>query len=168
MRAAGANAVIGLTHLFMAQDKKLAGCADFDLILGGHEHTLLQSSSNGTPIFKMTADARELGKFNLNFDSENKKLTSLDWEVIPVTDEVADAPEFAAVFEKYKDLLQKLAEPVGRTGDRTRRAFAFKPHEGNKHRKLYRRHISQSGGRGHRFCQRRFDSRRPDIQSGNV
>ena len=27
MRAAGANAVIGLTHLFMAQDKKLANCA---------------------------------------------------------------------------------------------------------------------------------------------
>ena len=115
MRAAGANAVIGLTHLFMAQDKKLAGCACFDLILGGHEHTLLQSSSNGTPIFKMTADARELGKFNLNFDKQTKKLTSLDWEVIPVTDEVADAPEFTAVFDKYKDLLQKLAEPVGRT-----------------------------------------------------
>ncbi len=116
MRAAGANAVIGLTHLFMAQDKKLAGCADFDLILGGHEHTLLQSSANGTPIFKMTADARELGKFNLNFDAKTKKLTSLDWEIIPVTDEIKDAPEFAAVFDKYKDLLQKLAEPVGRTG----------------------------------------------------
>ncbi len=116
MRAAGANAVIGLTHLFMAQDKKLANCADFDLILGGHEHTLLQSSSNGTPIFKMTADARELGKFNLNFDNQSKKLTSLDWEVIPVTDQVADAPEFTPVFERYKDLLEKLAEPVGRTG----------------------------------------------------
>ena len=84
MREAGANAVIGLTHLFMAQDKKLAGCADFDLILGGHEHTLLQCSANGTPIFKMTADARELGKFNLNFDAKTKKLTSLDWEIIPV------------------------------------------------------------------------------------
>ena len=40
----------------------------------------------------------------------------MDWEIIPVTDEVADAPEFAAVFNKYKDLLQKLAEPVGMTG----------------------------------------------------
>ena len=65
MRAAGAKTIIALTHLFMAQDKQLAKCADFDLILGGHEHTLLQSSSDGTPIFKMTADARELGKFNL-------------------------------------------------------------------------------------------------------
>jgi 5'-nucleotidase len=116
MRAAGANAVVGLTHLFMVQDKELAKCADFDLILGGHEHTLLQSSSNGTPIFKMTADARELGKFNLNFDAKTKKLESLDWEIIPVTDKIAEAPEFTPVFEKYKDLLQKLAEPVGMSG----------------------------------------------------
>ena len=115
MRKAGANAVIGLTHLSMAQDKKLAGCAEFNLILGGHEHTLLQSSSNGTPIFKMTADARELGKFNMNFNRQTKRLESIDWEIIPVTDKIADAPEFAVVFDKYKELLQKLAEPIGRT-----------------------------------------------------
>ncbi len=109
------DAVVALTHLFMAQDKKLAECADIDLILGGHEHTLLQSSSNGTPIFKMTADARELGKFTLNFDRTTKKLISMDWEIIPVTDEIPEAPEFAPVVAKYKDLLQELAEPVGRT-----------------------------------------------------
>jgi 5'-nucleotidase len=116
MRAAGANAVVGLTHLFMFQDKELAKCAEFDLILGGHEHTLLQSSSNGTPIFKMTADARELGRFNLNFNAKSKKLESIDWEIIPVNDKIESAPEFAAVFDKYKDLLQKLAEPVGMSG----------------------------------------------------
>lgn len=109
------DAVIGLTHLFLEQDKKLAGCAKFDLILGGHEHTLLQSSANGTPIFKMTADARDLGRFDLNFDRTTKKLKSIDWSVIPVTDEIKDAPEFAVVFNKYKDLLEKLSEPVGRT-----------------------------------------------------
>lgn len=109
------NAVIGLTHLFMAQDKKLAGCADFDLILGGHEHTLLQSSSHGTPIFKMTADARELGKFNLNFNAQTKQLESMDWEIIPVTDQIPDAPEFAWVFDKYKSLLDQLAVKVGAT-----------------------------------------------------
>lgn len=115
MQAAGANAVVGLTHLFMRQDKELAKCADFDLILGGHEHTLLQSSSNGAPIFKMTADARELGRFNLNFDANTKRLESIDWEIIPVTDKTADAPEFARVADKYGDLLQKLAEPIGAT-----------------------------------------------------
>lgn len=109
------DAVVGLTHLFLAQDKKLAGCADFDLILGGHEHTLLQSSSNGTPIFKVAADAREMGKYVLNFNRATKKLESMDWDIIPVTDKIADAPEFAPVFNKYKDLLEKLSEPVGRT-----------------------------------------------------
>ncbi len=109
------NAVVGVTHLFMAQDKKLAGCADFDLILGGHEHTLLQSSAHGTPIFKMTSDAREVGKFNLSFDAKTKRLVSMDWEIIPVTDKIADAPEFAPVFEKYRPLLEQLAVGVGAT-----------------------------------------------------
>ncbi|REJ75435.1 MAG: bifunctional metallophosphatase/5'-nucleotidase [Acidobacteria bacterium] len=109
------DAVVGLTHLFMEQDKKAAGCADFDLILGGHEHSLLQSSANGTPIFKMTADAREVGKFNLNFDRQTKRLTGIDWEIIPVTDEIPDDPEFAPIVAKYKDLLDRLSVPVGAT-----------------------------------------------------
>jgi 5'-nucleotidase len=109
------DAVVALTHLSMTQDKEVAKCADIDLILGGHEHSLLQSSSNGTPIFKMTADAREMGKFTLNFDRATKDYISLDWEIIPVTDEIADAPEFAPVVAKYQALLDELAEPVGRT-----------------------------------------------------
>ena len=115
IRALGANVVVGLTHMFMAQDKKLSGCADFDLILGGHEHTLLQSSANGTPIFKMTADAREVGRFDLYIDIKSGKLASIDWKIIPVTDDIPDAPEFAPVAAKYKDLLEKLAVRVGAT-----------------------------------------------------
>lgn len=115
MRRAGANVIIGLTHMFMAQDKKLARCADLDLILGGHEHTLLQSSANGTPIFKMWADAREVGRFDLYINKKTGRLQSMDWQIIPVTDEIPDAPEFAPVFAKYKDLLEKLAVRVGAT-----------------------------------------------------
>lgn len=115
MRKKGANVVVGLTHLSMSQDKELAKCAQFDLILGGHEHSLLQSSSNGTPIFKMTSDGRELGRFNLNINQKTGRLSSLDWEVVPVTDKIADAPEFEPIMAKYKDLLLKLAEPVGMT-----------------------------------------------------
>lgn len=115
IRASGAATVIALTHLAMAQDKQLAGCAEFDLILGGHEHTLLQSSAHGTPIFKMTANAREAGKFDLYIDKKTGRLASMDWQVMPVTDKIADAPEFAAVSDKYKDLLTKLAERVGAT-----------------------------------------------------
>ncbi len=117
MRKKGAKTIIGLTHLSMAEDKKLAKCADFDLILGGHEHTLLQSSSNETPIFKMTADARELGRFDLFINKNTGRLEQMDWQIIPVNNKIEDAPEFAAVVDRYKDLLQKLSEPIGMTGE---------------------------------------------------
>jgi 5'-nucleotidase len=116
MRQAGANTIVALTHMFMWQDKQLARCAPgIDLILGGHEHTLLQSSSNGTPIFKMWADAREVGKFDLFIDKKTGKVTSMDWQIIPVTSEIKDDPDFAPVYAKYKDLLDQLEVRVGAT-----------------------------------------------------
>ena len=115
MRRAGAQTIIGITHLFMEQDKKLAGCEKFDLILGGHEHTLLQSSANGTPIFKMWADAREVGKFDLFIDKKTGKVQSMDWQIIPVTDQIPDASEFAPIVAKYKELLDQLEVRVGAT-----------------------------------------------------
>jgi 5'-nucleotidase len=116
IRAAGANTIVALTHLSMRQDKQLAQCAEgIDVIIGGHEHTLLQSASSGTPIFKMTADARELGRIDLNIDPKTGRVDSIDWQVIPVTDKTADDPAFAPVVEKYGKLLTELAAPVGRT-----------------------------------------------------
>ncbi len=116
MRAAGAQVVVALTHLSMREDKQLAHCVpEIDIIIGGHEHTLLQSLAGRTPIFKMTADARQLGRFDLTVDRATGKLQSVDWVVIPVNDKVAEDPQFAAVTEKYKDLLATYNEMVGRT-----------------------------------------------------
>lgn len=117
MKKQGAKTIIGLTHLAMSEDKQLAKCADFDLILGGHEHSILQSTSNHTPIFKMTADARELGKFDLFINKNTGKVEQMDWQIVPVTKAIPDAPEFASVTEKYKDFILKLAEPIGRTDE---------------------------------------------------
>jgi 5'-nucleotidase len=115
MRSKGAQVVVGLTHLAMSQDKVVAQCAPIDIIIGGHEHTLLQSLSGQTPIFKMTADGREMGKYDLNFNPNTGKVESIDWEVLPVTDKVQDDPAFAPVTAKYKDLLKDLATPIGHT-----------------------------------------------------
>ena len=114
-KKAHVDAVVALTHLSMSQDKELAKCADIDLILGGHEHNLLESSSSGTPIFKMWSDAREMGKFYLNFDASTHHLLSIDWTVVAVTKDIPDDPRFAPVYEKYRPLLEKLAERVGET-----------------------------------------------------
>jgi 5'-nucleotidase len=115
IRAKGAQVVIGLTHLSMREDKELARCVDLDVIIGGHEHTLLESLSVRTPIFKMTADAREMGHITLNIDAATGKLESIDWEVIPVTSQIPEDPQFAVVTEKYKKILTELAQRVGHT-----------------------------------------------------
>jgi 5'-nucleotidase len=111
----GAKTVVALTHLSMSEDKKVARCAQIDVIIGGHEHTLLQSASGGAPIFKMTSDARELGKIDLNISKESGRVESIDWRVIPVTKEIKEAPEFASVATKYARLMPDLARVVGRT-----------------------------------------------------
>jgi 5'-nucleotidase len=107
--------IVALTHLSMKEDKELARCADVDVIVGGHEHTLLQSAAGGAPIFKMTADARELGRIDLNISQTTGELESIDWRIIPVTSAVRSDPEFSVVMKKYSGLLRELARPVGRS-----------------------------------------------------
>ncbi|HZI20004.1 MAG TPA: 5'-nucleotidase C-terminal domain-containing protein [Pyrinomonadaceae bacterium] len=116
IEAAGAKAVVALTHLSLNEDKKLARCAPgIDIIIGGHEHTLLQSSAAGVPIFKMTADGREIGRFDLNLDPRTGEVESIDWRVIPVNETVPDDPAFAPVMAKYGAKLRELSSIVGRT-----------------------------------------------------
>ena len=115
IHANGIKTVIALTHLSMSEDKQVARCADVDVIIGGHEHTLLESASGGAPIFKMTADARELGQIDLNISKHTGAVESIDWKIIPVTDKTPDDPQFAAINRKYGSLLKELSRVVGRT-----------------------------------------------------
>ncbi len=111
----GVKVVVALTHLSMREDKEVARCADVDLIVGGHEHTLLESLAGHAPIFKMTADARELGQINLNISQATGELDSIDWKVIKVDNKTPEAPEFSAVYRKYANLLTELSKPVGQS-----------------------------------------------------
>jgi 5'-nucleotidase len=111
----GAKVVVALTHLSMREDKEVARCAGVNLIIGGHEHTLLESSAGGAPIFKMTADARELGQIDLNISKATGELSSIDWRVIPVTSQTPEDKLFSSIYSKYGKLLAELDRPVGRS-----------------------------------------------------
>jgi 5'-nucleotidase / UDP-sugar diphosphatase len=115
IHARGAKVVVALTHLSMREDKEVARCSDVDVIIGGHEHTLLESAAGGAPIFKMTADARELGRIDLNISKTSGELESIDWKVIPVTSETKEDQEFAAIYRRYQGLLKELSQIVGRS-----------------------------------------------------
>lgn len=113
LHAQGAKVVVALTHLSMREDKEVARCADVDVIVGGHEHSLLESHAGRAPIFKMTSDARELGQIDLNISQSTGELESIDWKVIQVDSKTKEAPEFAAVYRKYANLLTSLSTRVG-------------------------------------------------------
>jgi 5'-nucleotidase len=115
LHARGVKTVVALTHLSMSEDKEVARCADVDVIIGGHEHTLLESVSGGAPIFKMTADARELGQIDLNISKDTGAVESIDSRVIPVTSQTKEDPRFTAIYRKYGALLKELAQVVGQT-----------------------------------------------------
>ena len=115
IREAGAQTIIALTHLAMSDDKALARCSGVDVIIGGHEHTLLESMAGHAPIFKMTSDARELGRIDLNISKSTGKVESIDWEVIPINDQVPEDAAFAPMTAKYGPLLKELEQVIGRT-----------------------------------------------------
>ena len=124
LRNMGADVIIALTHLPMQQDKRLAAAGDIDLIVGGHEHELLQSVVGRTPISKMGSDGRNLGRMDLNLAQLRAKrprrarfkVQSLDWQAIPVTDGVAEDAQVAALVAGYeKELSASLDEVIGKT-----------------------------------------------------
>lgn len=132
LRRLGADVIVALTHLPMRDDKQLALEADVDLIVGGHEHEVLEAFAGRTLITKMGSDARNLGRIDLNITritsagrSRDRarqrsrarfKLESADFQTIPVTDAVADDPEVAAVIGEYeKQLNASLGEVIGKT-----------------------------------------------------
>ena len=89
MRAAGAQVIVAVTHLTMSQDKELARCAPIDVIIGGHEHTLLQSLAGRTPIFKMGSDGRNLGRIDMKFGHPGAPTARLEG---PVTSDIPEEP----------------------------------------------------------------------------
>jgi 5'-nucleotidase len=116
LRAKGVRVVVALTHLSMAEDKQLARRVPVDVILGGHEHTLLMSHAGRTPILKMGSDARNLGRIDLLISRATRSVESIDWEVIPVTKSVPDEPQTAAVVAEYENKLSvELDKPLGST-----------------------------------------------------
>lgn len=116
LRRLGARVIVAITHQSLEEDQALARqVSGIDLIIGGHTRTIIQSLSGNTPIIKMSADARDLGRIQLNVDASSGQLESIDTDIIPVTSIVPDDPQFASVSEKYGKMMTELSSLVGHT-----------------------------------------------------
>jgi len=102
-RRARANLIVTLTHQDMADDKRLAAAVpEIDLILGGHEHVPLDARVGQTLILKAGADAVFLGRIDVAVTTgRGGRRVESKWELIPVTDQVPEKPEVAALVKQF-------------------------------------------------------------------
>lgn len=118
MQKEGVDVIVGVTHLPMNEDQRLARQIPYGaaLILGGHEHTLLQSAAGGVPILKVGSDARVLGRIDLYVDPDSHLVQNIDWQMLPVTADLPEDPEIAAVVKNYDARIDAaLGDVIGKT-----------------------------------------------------
>lgn len=116
MKKEGADVIIAITHLEYADDVKLAQrFPQIDLILGGHEHFAITSSVGSTLISKADSDAKTIARHDLNRLAPGAPLER-HFELLPITDKIADEPGVAKVVAQYEERLSaELDLPVGIT-----------------------------------------------------
>jgi 2',3'-cyclic-nucleotide 2'-phosphodiesterase (5'-nucleotidase family) len=121
LRQAGADVIIALTHLPIAEDRELASqVPGIHLILGGHEHNPITWYEGSTLIHKSGYDAHYLGRIDVVME---KKVTDRGPQVTVVpswrmlaNQGVPPAPEVAAQVASYTARLDtELAQPLGQS-----------------------------------------------------
>lgn len=81
----GADMVVALTHLDLADDRRLASQAkDIDLILGGHDHDAYAVREGGALILKAGHDAQFLAVADMDVEKTAGKVTirPVDWRMV--------------------------------------------------------------------------------------
>lgn len=122
LRDAGAEAVVALTHLSLAEDRQLAReVKGIDLILGGHDHDPITIYEDGVLIFKAGYDAHYLGIVRMEIEKTQGtrgpqvRVWPREWRLVS-TAGVAPDPDIAAIVKRHEDKLNaELDVPVGRT-----------------------------------------------------
>jgi len=127
LRERGNDVIIALTHMGLSKDKKLAKkCPEVDAIVGGHSHHILEEVlyvenklGKNIPIVQTGFHGRFLGKLNLDWNAEDKKLSVDHYELLPVVAE-PDLEVLAKIEEANEDLYEEygqdwLQEVVGRS-----------------------------------------------------
>ena len=111
-----------LTHIGFEEDKQLAAQLDpalgVDIIIGGHSHTFLEQPElvNGILIAQAGIGTDQIGRFDLEIDTDTNSVHRFKWQSIPITDE--HCPRDTAledILNRYKTAAeQKYARVVTR------------------------------------------------------
>jgi 5'-nucleotidase/UDP-sugar diphosphatase len=121
LRKAGADVIIALTHLTIAEDRTLAQqVPGISVILGGHEHDPITWYEGGTLIHKSGSDAHYLGRIDLLMEKQMtpqgpRVTVTPAWRMIANRGVPPDAGVAAEVARYTAALDQELGQPLGQT-----------------------------------------------------
>lgn len=107
------DVVIGLTHLAIEDDKKLAAMLpNVPLIMGGHEHFNMIVPVGNTVITKADANARTVYIHKLHYDKKTKKVT-INSSLKSINESIKSDTEVDKVVNKWQVVLNdKVSEVV--------------------------------------------------------
>jgi 2',3'-cyclic-nucleotide 2'-phosphodiesterase (5'-nucleotidase family) len=98
----GADLYIALTHLGESTDRNIANNYPyFDLIIGGHSHTVTNTTTNNIPIFQAGSNLNYLGKIKLTI--KNKTIESLVYDLIDLNNYSNSDSELKEIIDTYND-----------------------------------------------------------------
>lgn len=103
-----------LTHIGFEEDKLLASKLDpalgVDIIIGGHSHTYLEKPEkvNGILIAQAGMGTDQIGRFDLEIDTNENSVRSFQWKSIPITDEYCERDrDLEKILNQYKSETEK-------------------------------------------------------------
>ena len=113
-RTVDIDMTILLTHIGFDEDQKLAELIDpnwgVDLIIGGHTHTFLDEPCvvNGIPIVQVGVGTDQIGRFDIEIDTDEHRMVSYKWECIPINSRTATSDLILEdVLNTYKNQTDK-------------------------------------------------------------
>ncbi len=131
--------LVGITHLSIDEDKKLAAeLPQLKLIMGGHEHVNMYHKVGETIITKADANARTIYVHKLIFD-QNNKLLEIKSELVSIDETVAEDPRvkelvdvwvtraFKGFFDKGFDPLKMVYDLKNDTLDGREETIRYEP-----------------------------------------
>ena len=120
-----------LTHIGYEEDLKLAAALDpslgVDVIIGGHSHTYPEKAAveNGILIVQAGMENTHIGRLELDFDPEARKIADWRWELIPVDEEHCPTDRYVRAMlntyvmdidEKYGKIVTRLKRTLDNYG----------------------------------------------------
>lgn len=105
------DVTILLSHIGYDADKKVAEAMPntFDIIIGGHSHTILEQAEivNGTPIVQAGSYGMYLGNINLNVNNGNVDEKSISYKLVPMDQSIEQDNEMLAFIDEMKGTVDK-------------------------------------------------------------